>query len=63
MEENFIAIQLIFAAKFVSQDLTIKAAPGLSGPTNKCGPLFKAVNFSGHSKRVEYYTSSLFLDG
>ena len=34
MGENFIVIQLIFADKFVSQDFTIKAAPGLSGPVN-----------------------------
>ena len=29
-------IQIIFAEKFVSQDFTIRAAPGLSGPTNTC---------------------------
>ena len=30
-------IKIIFAEKFVSQDFTIRAAPGLSGPTNTCG--------------------------
>ena len=34
-------IQLLFAEKFVSQDFTIWAAPGLSaadsGPANTCG--------------------------
>ena len=29
-------IQIIFAEKFVSQDFTIRAAPGLNGPTNTC---------------------------
>ena len=52
MEENFIAIPSKFAAKFVSQDFTIKAAPGLSGPANKRGPSFNGLNFSRHSKRV-----------
>ena len=27
-------IQIIFAEKFVSQDYAIRAAPGLTGPTN-----------------------------
>ena len=36
MVENFIVIQLIFAEKFVSQDFTIMAVPGLSGPDNTC---------------------------
>ena len=39
MVENFIVIQLIFAEKFVSQDFTIRAAPGLSGPANTCAGL------------------------
>ena len=30
-------IQIIFAEKFVSQEFTIRAVPGLSGPTNTCG--------------------------
>ena len=29
-------IQIIFAEKFISQDFSIRAAPGLSGPTNTC---------------------------
>ena len=33
-------IQIIFAEKFVSQDFTIRAAPGLSGPTNTCAGRF-----------------------
>ena len=36
MVENFIVIQLIFAEKFVSQDFTVRDAPGLSGPANIC---------------------------
>ena len=38
MVENFIVIQLIFAEIFVPQDFTIsiRAAPGLSGPANTC---------------------------
>ena len=36
MVENLIVIQLIFADKFVSQNFTIRAAPGLSGPVNTC---------------------------
>ena len=37
----YTVIQKIFAEKFVSQDSTIKAAPGLSGPTNTCDTWFK----------------------
>ena len=38
-------IQIIFAEKFVSQDFTIRAAPGLSGPTNTCGGrIMESVN-------------------
>ena len=29
-------IQIILAEKFVLQDFTIRATPGLSGPTNTC---------------------------
>ena len=36
MVDNFIVIQLLFAEKFESQDFTIRAAPGLSGPANTC---------------------------
>ena len=36
MVEHFIVIQLTFAEIFVPQDLTIRAAPGLSGPANTC---------------------------
>ena len=32
----FTVIQIIFSEKFVSQDFTIRAAAGLSGPTNTC---------------------------
>ena len=32
----FTVIQIIFSEKFVSQDFTIRADPGLSGPTNTC---------------------------
>ena len=35
-------IQIIFAETFESQEFTIRAAPGLSGPTNTCdgvGPI------------------------
>ena len=38
MVENFIVIQLIFSEKFVKQDFTIRAAPGLSGLNNTCHP-------------------------
>ena len=31
----FTVIKIIFAEKFVSQEVTIRAAPGLSGPTNR----------------------------
>ena len=36
MVNIFTVIQIIFVEKFVSQDFTIRAAPGLSGPTNTC---------------------------
>ena len=39
MVKFFTVIQIIFAEKFVSQDFTIMAAPGLSGPTNTCAVL------------------------
>ena len=35
--KNVTVIQLIFAEKFVSHDITIRASPGLSGPTTTCG--------------------------
>ena len=37
-------IQIIFAEKFVSQDFTIMATPGLSGPTNTCALPSKYLN-------------------
>ena len=36
MVEHFIVIQLLFDVIVVPQDFTIRAAPGLSGPTNTC---------------------------
>ena len=36
MVKFFTVIQIIFAEKFVSQDFTIRTAPGLSGPKNTC---------------------------
>ena len=34
MVENYVVIELIFAESFVSQDFTVRAAPGLCGPAN-----------------------------
>ena len=39
MVKFFTVIRIIFAEKFVSQDFTIRAAPGLSGPTNRCATI------------------------
>ena len=36
MLKNFIVIAIIYVEKFVSQDYTIRAAPGLSAPANAC---------------------------
>ena len=36
----FTVIQIIFAEQFVTQDFTIRAAPGLSGPTNTCATIY-----------------------
>ena len=44
MVKNFIVIQIIFAEKFVSQAFTVRAAPGLSGPTNTCIIMF-TINY------------------
>ena len=42
-------IQIIFAEKFVTQDFTIRALSGLSGPTNTCEEtLVKAVALKVH---------------
>ena len=43
MVNIFTVIETIFAEKFVSQDFTIRAAPGLSGPTNTCVALVLAL--------------------
>ena len=34
MVENFVRTQIVSPENFVLQDFTIRAAPGLSGPTN-----------------------------
>ena len=39
-------MQLIFAEKLGSQDFTIRAAPGLSGPSNTCGMQYSDILFS-----------------
>ena len=44
MVENFIVIQLIFAEKFVSQDFTVRSAPGLIGPANTCVRAFCMIS-------------------
>ena len=45
----FTVIQIIFAEKVVSQDFTIRAAPGLSGPTNTCGTDLTGLDLTVHS--------------
>ena len=37
MVKSFIVVQLILAEIFVPQDFTIRAIPGLNGPSNTCG--------------------------